>query len=38
MVLKQSSVANKDTSGVSVSGSDILAARGSLAKGGLALR
>ena len=38
MVLKGTSVASKDTSGVSVSGSEISAVRGSLAKGGLALR
>ena len=38
MVLKGTSVASKDTSGVSVSGSEISAVQGSLAKGGLALR
>ena len=38
MVLKETSVANNDTAGVSVSGSEISAVRGSLAKGGLALR
>ena len=38
MVLKGTSVASKDTSGVRVSDSEISAVRGSLAKGGLALR